>query len=211
MVDEDKVWKEPISTFMQYCLALENKDYARAFSLEPRYMQKAAGSVKVYKGWWSSSAEHDKWRQLYAGMKIRKVEILTPKRVAILIDLPDERMANVAFYMIHEDGKWKVGCFKLIFMHAKTDLERLNDAIVHYNEKKKRLPAELSVLTPEYIEELPSDLFNDKMEPYRYAKEVNGNYIIYSFGPDSDDDLGMVEYDYEKGLFNNGDIIIRSQ
>lgn len=58
---------------------------------------------------------------------------------------------------------------------------------------------------------LPVDLFNDKEESYRYVKGQNENFIIYSFGPDSDDDSGIIEYDYNKGLLSNGDFIIKSQ
>ncbi|MFH1440444.1 MAG: hypothetical protein ABIH18_00145 [Candidatus Omnitrophota bacterium] len=144
-------------------------------------------------------------------MEVNKVEILTPKRMVILINSLDERLNNVAFYVFPEDEKWKIGAFEHVFKHTKEDLEKLKDSIKQFYKKNGKLPKSLSELSPEYIAILPVDLFNDKEESYRYLKGQNGNFIIYSFGPDSDDDLGIVEYDYNKGLLSNGDFIIRSQ
>jgi hypothetical protein len=209
LADESRIRREVTSAFTGYRLALKIEDYAWAFSFEPSFIQEAAGDVETYKKWWSGTPEADEYRRLYSEMIIKKVEILTPKRAAILIYPPDKRVANAAFYVFLKDGRWKVGCFEHLFRHTKRDLEKLKGIIIHYYKENKRLPEKLSELIPDYIKELPLDLFNDKMESYRYMKREDKDFIIYSFGPDSDDDLGKIKYDYYKnGLLSNGDIII---
>lgn len=209
-INKNGVTDAAVTAFTQYCLALSLEDYDWAFSLEPRFMQETAGSVKVYKNWWSLSTEYDKYRRLYSTMEVKKIKILTPKRAVILADSPDGQLTNAAFYIFPEDGEWKIGYFEHVLKHTKEDLERLKDSIKQFYNKNGKLPENLSELSPEYITILPIDLFNDKEETYHYVKGQNENFIIYSFGPDSDDDLGIVEYDYNNGLLSNGDFIIKN-
>lgn len=208
---EEQVINEATIAFTEYQVALKNEDYTLVFSLEPRFIQEAAGSVEVYKEWWSQSAEYDEWRQLCAELKIKKAEILTLKRVAILVDSPDERTANAAFYIFPEDGKWKIGCFEHVFKHTIEELEKLKDSIEQFYEKNERLPDSLIELVPEYIEALPVDLFNDKNESFYYIKIDDMNFRVYSLGPDGKDSLGNVEYSYENGLLSEGDVIIAGE
>lgn len=67
-----------------------------------------------------------------------------------------------------------------------------------YKLKNDRAPDNLQELIPTYLVKLPEDPF-DNFRPVKYMKKDNG-WIIYSFGPDKQDNQGAI-------LFNEKDMI----
>ena len=79
---------------------------------------------------------------------------------------------------------------------------------MQYLQDNKKLPDTLSQLVPAYIENIPLDPFNDRGNSYIYTPAEN-TFQIYSFGPDSKSDFGLISYNLEKGPVSDGDIIIQ--
>jgi hypothetical protein len=114
-------------------------------------------------------------------------------------------------YLLFEQGRWRVVFLGVISSYVKSQLGKIKDALLQYRTQKGKLPESLSQLVPDYLEELPLDLFNSENAPYKYVKNDSGDFLIYSFGPDSDDDLGEIEYESKTRTVSNGDIIVRSK
>lgn len=93
---------------------------------------------------------------------------------------------------------------KLTKKRQLATVQRVKEATVHFNEKYSKLPDELSELIPKYIESTPIDLFNSKEVGYSYEKGEDGSFIVYSFGPDSYDDMAKIEYDEKMGSLATG-------
>lgn len=69
-------------------------------------------------------------------------------------------------------------------------------AIEQYRLDHGTRPPELNALTPNYLPETPQDPFD--LQPMRYRREGNG-YMLYSVGPDGDDNGGTLGEDYGEG------------
>ena len=63
-------------------------------------------------------------------------------------------------------------------------------AVERYRSLNGELPDGLERLVPEYLESVPTDLFDGK--PLRYRKLDKG-FLVYSVGPDGQDDGGTSE------------------
>jgi hypothetical protein len=87
---------------------------------------------------------------------------------------------------------------------ARRRLARLALAMAIYRIKIGTLPESLDELDPELIEMIPTDPFNG--EPLRMALNKNGGAILYSVGPDLQDDGGRA-LDSKKN--RTGDVIFR--
>lgn len=61
-------------------------------------------------------------------------------------------------------------------------------AVEKYKLKHKRAPQNLNELVPGYINEIPMDPLSDN--PIRYKKQTSESYIVYSVGPNGNDDGG---------------------
>ncbi len=84
----------------------------------------------------------------------------------------------------------------LVLVKAALELCRLeNDAY----------PDSLDVLTPKILPELPLDPFSGKS--FEYQKTPAG-YTLYSLGPDCISQGGQTVYDFKKGDFREGDIVL---
>jgi hypothetical protein len=90
------------------------------------------------------------------------------------------------------------------------ELTRLAFALAAYHADNGLYPVSLANLVPEYIREVPRDIFNDA-EP-RYRREGSG-YLLYSVGSNGKDDGGR---GFENGVRGDGcvekdwdDIVIR--
>jgi hypothetical protein len=80
-------------------------------------------------------------------------------------------------------------------------------ALQLYRLDNDRLPATLDALRPTYLAELPLDPFSG--QPFRYLREPDGRFVIYSIGPDGDDDRAEVEWEWGEDQPSDGDIIFR--
>ncbi len=74
-------------------------------------------------------------------------------------------------------------------------------ALAAHRIEQGRYPAELSGLVPEYLPEIPGDVFSGKPLVYRLEGE---GYVLYSIGANLLDDGGVEEEDIDEG-----DIVVR--
>lgn len=116
------------------------------------------------------------------------------------------------FYIVKEDGKWKPAAFRYYIKAVREDLTDLVRAIHAYYKDNKNLPQSLAQLTSpiKYIETIPQDPFSDENNPYIY-KFTDERFMLYSLGPDSDDDSGSMTYSPANGIISNGDIGLKGK
>ncbi len=148
-------------------------------------------------------------RSKYSPIKsqLTKVIMITSNRAwveATNLDNPDFK----GLYLVKEQEEWKIAFLDVYLKKTRGDLENLKKVILQYLEDNKKLPDTLSQLVPDYIENIPLDPFNDKGGSYIYSPG-KGVYALYSFGPDSDDDSGLADYNFKNGPISDGDIITK--
>jgi hypothetical protein len=82
-------------------------------------------------------------------------------------------------------------------------------ALAAYRADHGSYPAELAALVPEYLPDVPEDLFSG--EPLRYRREEAG-YLLYSVGPDGKDDGGrhFSDQPYSEANVECDDIAVRT-
>jgi len=80
-------------------------------------------------------------------------------------------------------------------------------AVKLYKLKTGKIPDSLKDLVPTYLPNLPQDPFNE-FRPLQY-RHKDDKWIIYSFGPDKQDNQGSSKYD-EANVEEKGDIIFSS-
>jgi hypothetical protein len=93
---------------------------------------------------------------------------------------------------------------------AEARLEAMQTAVEAYkadNDEYPEYPEQL--LHPlAYISEVPIDPFSPDGEKMIYdVNQSQGTYVIYSIGPDGEDDLGLKKYDMSQGLRSEGDLV----
>lgn len=93
-------------------------------------------------------------------------------------------------------------------LHRKQAIVRLltlESALRAYQLEHGELPEHLQELMPVYIAELPADPFDVTGKPLRYVRNKQG-YVVYSVGPDGNDDGGQPPPPGQYGGFDlNGD------
>lgn len=149
--------------------------------------------------------------------RIKKVNMITPYRAWVECD---SDIGQLNFYTVKEDGEWKNAQFHIYLARVvMLDMEFLRAVIKKYYTDKGHLPYTLAELIPDYADKLPMDHFSDKEKSYGYETLGEKQWKIYSIGPDSRDDLGLITaYDdtsdidikYRLPLFINfakGDIV----
>ena len=96
---------------------------------------------------------------------------------------------------------------------AQKRLRSIATAVEAYFVDHNRYPETLDeLLSPiHYLESIPRDPFSeDQSQPLSYILDSTGeSYIIYSVGPNGEDDVGAIPYDHSKGNMSPGDIIRR--
>lgn len=188
-----------VQAFTSFKQALQNNDYSKAWQLIPKKTQEKGfnNSLERFIGAMFSPQVKDN----FGSMEVKEAKHLTDIHTAFLVNEPME-----VVYMLKEDGEWKFdGPFKNRLKFVKKNLETLNNAIKKYYSDNKSLPSDLSQLVPNYIPALPVDPFNEN-GPFTYKIRSDTIWIIYSFGPNMKDDLGMV-YDPNNGILSDGDIV----
>ena len=82
------------------------------------------------------------------------------------------------------------------------DVTRLAFALAAYHADRGTFPARLADLAPNYVAEVPKDIFNASELHYRQEGE---GYLLYSVGPNGRDDGGKGVDDEEKAIVENAD------
>ena len=72
-----------------------------------------------------------------------------------------------------------------------TDLARLACALERCRLARGAFPQALAELTPDFLATVPAEIVSG--EPYRYRRNDNGNFLLYSTGPDLRDDGGVID------------------
>ncbi len=95
------------------------------------------------------------------------------------------------------------------FELSRIDMLELAVALKLYQLDNNKLPEDLSALSPKYLSEIPGDPFNN-FQPIKYKKTDKG-YLLYSLGPDREDQNGKINIDpraYSSGNSDGrGDIV----
>ncbi|HBA61670.1 MAG TPA: hypothetical protein DCZ92_12815 [Elusimicrobia bacterium] len=79
---------------------------------------------------------------------------------------------------------------------ASLNVLRAAVAVKTYARAYRRPPESLDRLVPALLPAVPQDPFN-KFAPLAYAASAGGRFVVYSFGPDGDDDKGAAALDQE--------------
>jgi hypothetical protein len=80
--------------------------------------------------------------------------------------------------------------YQLLLQHAALRAAtRLMIGLNGFRRVHAHYPKELSELAPEFVDVLPLDPFCDG--PFGYRSDEQGEYVLYSCGPDGDDDGGQ--------------------
>ena len=91
-------------------------------------------------------------------------------------------------------------------MQTSVDAARVAGALERHRLATGALPESLDVLTPRYLERIPTDLFDGN--PLRYRRQADGAYRIFSIGWNQADDGGVLAWkgNKEKSVdLENGD------
>ncbi|MEX0715463.1 MAG: hypothetical protein WD066_02705 [Planctomycetaceae bacterium] len=84
------------------------------------------------------------------------------------------------------------------------DLTRLAFALAAHHADHRECPAALDALAPKYVNAVPKDLFSGDALVYRRTEDRQG-YVLYSVGPNGEDDAGRDHTDDPRG----DDLVIR--
>ncbi len=76
------------------------------------------------------------------------------------------------------------------------ELDKLGFALAAYRADHGAYPAKLADLTPNYVAEVPKDIFNDSELHYRLEGK---GYLLYSVGVNGKDDGAKSYEDRKKG------------
>ena len=87
----------------------------------------------------------------------------------------------------------------------KLRLARINAALRLYQLKKNQWPSSLDELKPDYLTEIPKDVFSDM--PFHWTMTSEG-FVVYSVGPDTTDNSLQNLYDPTNGTMSKGDFAI---
>jgi len=88
--------------------------------------------------------------------------------------------------------------------HTALEVARTAIAVERFRLAHGRLPERLEELVPEFIESVPADVWNGG-KPLSYRIRDNGEFVVYSYGSDREDDFDAEDYEHLKPL--EGDII----
>lgn len=100
------------------------------------------------------------------------------------------------------DGLWAKGAAG----QTAADQVVLACALERYRLMNGRFPESLNNLVPTFVAQLPHDLITG--EPYKYRRDENGQFVLYSIGWNAQDDGGTPGKTYPH--FTDGDWVWRS-
>lgn len=95
-----------------------------------------------------------------------------------------------------------------ILKQAKMDLRTVQTGLNSYYVDHEAYPDSLSKLTTpvSFLTSIPVDRYSTANSQIRYVQRPQP--IVYSVGPDGDDDEAIIEYDPSNGSASNGDVIL---
>ena len=96
--------------------------------------------------------------------------------------------------------------------YAMRDLRLLSAALEAYRDDSDQYPGSLISLTSPipYIYEIRHDPFSDG-DTYRYRRLGESEWMLWSVGPDGQDQSAEVIYRQTNGLESSGDIVLRRE
>jgi acetyl esterase/lipase len=134
----------------------------------------------------------DDVRKLTATIKDRKslyLSLLGGVRYAV-----SERIGQFFVSLLLPDAS---SCARAVDRSAmRFDLTRLAFALAAYHADRSAYPEKLADLVPQYVADVPKDIFSDSDLHYR---SEGGGYLLYSVGPNGKDDGGKGRDDCKAG------------
>ena len=115
--------------------------------------------------------------------------------VALLLSLGIPTGVGLLCWMIGKADR------KIATRDAELEGLRVHIAVQRYKLERGVLPDSLDQVVPEFLPEVPVGPYTG--QPLGYSTDGTG-YVVYSFGPDGDDDNGAQRLDLDT---NEGDII----
>lgn len=80
---------------------------------------------------------------------------------------------------------------RYLFTHTRTQETRLACILERFRRAKGGFPEKLHELVPTFIDAIPKDAFDGK--PFRYRRNADGGYDLWSIGSDRKDDGGHID------------------
>lgn len=137
------------------------------------------------------------------------------RRHAILRDWAHEsaRLGRIQ-YLLPEDGFWTPHLWPRVFLavmmmpaleraydsewrvRTQLDLARTAVAVERFRLAHGRLPQQLDALVPAFLDRVPGDFYNEG-RPLSYRIKDTGEYVVYSYGPNRQDDNGVKHNEYK--------------
>jgi hypothetical protein len=100
---------------------------------------------------------------------------------------PNQLLLRITYPVVSMTMSWR--------LHAKISIARIGLALERYHAAKGGYPAALSDLAPDYINEVPPDIYTGKPLLYRSDQ---GGAVIYSVGQNMKDDGGIEDLETDK-------------
>ncbi|MFH1339232.1 MAG: hypothetical protein ABIH40_05275 [Candidatus Omnitrophota bacterium] len=201
--DESPDIKEIYKIFRERQDAFRKKDYKKLWQLWPEFEKTDAfdNDLEDLKLW----VEDPKLVEIVCREKIADVVLITPERAFIEV-IPTCLFGG--YYLIKEEGRWKFTSLTHHYLVVARYLQTIAQQIREFERKYERLPNDLTEIAEVYpgIKYQIYDLFDDERKPYRFVI-FQDTWKLYSLGPDSDDDGGVIIYNPENGLISGGDIV----
>ncbi|MFH1338435.1 MAG: hypothetical protein ABIH40_01110 [Candidatus Omnitrophota bacterium] len=141
--------------------------------------------------------------------KIASITLISPERAFVETTPPSQFKG---YYLVKEEGNWKF-----------TSCQRRNNLVIYrlgiisgqikdFYKENQRLPSDIEEIikfSPE-LENYVYDIYDGGKKPYRFSVS-DGEWKLYSLGPDGDDDKGKILYDQTQGLISDGDIVLAGE
>jgi tetratricopeptide (TPR) repeat protein len=132
--------------------------------------------------------QHQDWDQKMIDAKQRLVLPRTIDQVGELAEILHAKLWNFpAWNILSSRG---AAARRTARTQVEVDLARTACALERYRIAHAEYPESLDVLKPEFIKEVPNDIFGGK--PLHYHRKSDGNFILYSIGWIEKDNGGVV-------------------
>lgn len=203
-VDDDS--SPAVRVFNEWVQANKDYNYEQMWDLTAKNMQRLFGEdINQFENWFKT--KDPELPRRIGESKITKIVPVSPTKTLITFSWPGGRHES---YVIATPDGWKIYQLNAMLDTVKYELNLLKKAIESYYSDNIQLPSSLDdLIAPiEYIKQIPLDPLRDSYgEPYAYIATAD-SCKIYSFGPDGNDDSGLIEYEPKDGFTGDGDIVL---